>query len=530
MFDMLQGAAHFSKIDLRSDYYQLRIKDEDISKTAFKTRYGHYEFLVMSFGLTNGLAVFMDLMNREFKPFLNRFVIVFIDDVLINSRSQGEHKNHLRNVLQTLQEHQLYAKFSKCEFWLHSVAFLGMLYPKMAKSSLVECIKATQYEDERLCKYKDDALDGKNKDMVVESDGVLRMGGRLCVANVDGLRQAILEEAHNFRYTIYPGSTKMYYDLKQFYWWEDRLTKSTHFLPIKTTYEGTRYTYIFMNEIVRLHGVPVSIISDRGSQFTSSFWKYFQEALCTRVDFSTAFLPEIDGQLKHNIQILEDILRACILEFGGSWDTYLPLVEFAYSNSFQSSIQMAPYEALYGRRCCSPIGWFEAGETNLLGCDLVQEAIDKVQLISQRLLTAQSRQKSYADKIRRDLMFKIGDKVFLRVSPMKGVMRFGKRVFHVSMLKKYIPDSSQVLEAPTIPLDKKLSYEEEPMAIVDRQLKKLRGNWKMLCKSSILIYFSLQFKYLKGFTRYKKFNTNKSYSGQIMQLEVDSMLLDDKFT
>nr|XP_033509571.1 uncharacterized protein LOC117274402 [Nicotiana tomentosiformis] len=180
---------------------------------------------------------------------------------------------------------------------------------------------------------------------------------------------------------------------------------------------------------------------------------------------------------------------------------------------------MAPYKALYGRRYRCPIGWFETCETNLLGPDLVQEAIDKVQLIRQRLLTAQSRQKSYADKRRRDLVFTIGDKVFLHVSPMKGVMQFGKRgklsprfigpyeildrvgvvayclalppelsfihpVFNVSMLRKYILDSSHVLEAPTIPLDEKLSYEEEPMAIVDRQI-----DWRKL-------YELLEVKYL----------------------------------
>ncbi|XP_070019743.1 uncharacterized protein [Nicotiana sylvestris] len=130
MFDQLQGAAHFSKIDIRSGYYQLRIKDEDISKTAFRTRYGHYEFLVMPFGLTNAPATFMDLMNRVFKPFLDRFVIIFIHDILIYSRSQGEHENHLRTILQTLREHRLYAKFSKCEFWLDSVAFLWHVVSK----------------------------------------------------------------------------------------------------------------------------------------------------------------------------------------------------------------------------------------------------------------------------------------------------------------------------------------------------------------------------------------------------------------
>nr|XP_016499250.1 PREDICTED: RNA-directed DNA polymerase homolog [Nicotiana tabacum] len=119
----LQGATHFSRIDLHSGYHQLRIKDEDISKTTFRTRCGHYKFLVMLFGLTNAPAAFMDLMNMVFKSFLDRFVIVFIDDILIYSSSYGEHEDHLRTVLQTLREYQLYAKFLKCEFWLDSVAF-----------------------------------------------------------------------------------------------------------------------------------------------------------------------------------------------------------------------------------------------------------------------------------------------------------------------------------------------------------------------------------------------------------------------
>ncbi|WMV49423.1 hypothetical protein MTR67_042808 [Solanum verrucosum] len=219
----------------------------------------------------------------------------------------------------------------------------------------------------------------------------------------------------------------MYQDLHQLYWWEewkweritmdfitglprtlkgydsiwvivDRLTKSAYFLPVKTTYNGARYAQIYIDEIVRLHGVPISIISDGGSQFTSHFWKAFQGALGTQVELSTAFHPQIDGQSERTIQTLEDMLRSCVLDFGGSWDKYLPLTEFAYNNSFQANTQMAPYEALYGRRCRSPIGWFEAGEAKVLGPDLVKSLIDKVQLIRQRLLAAQSRQKAYADK------------------------------------------------------------------------------------------------------------------------------------
>ncbi|KAM2616927.1 hypothetical protein TB1_033384 [Malus domestica] len=125
LFDQLRGACVFSKIDLRSGYYQLKMKNEDVPKTAFRTRYGHYEFLVMPFGLTNAPVAFMDLMNRVFQPYLDRFVIVFIDNILVYSKSKAEHARHLKLVLSSLREHQLYAKFSKCEFWLNQVAFLG---------------------------------------------------------------------------------------------------------------------------------------------------------------------------------------------------------------------------------------------------------------------------------------------------------------------------------------------------------------------------------------------------------------------
>ncbi|GJY15651.1 putative reverse transcriptase domain-containing protein [Tanacetum coccineum] len=127
LFDQLQGSSVYSKIDLRSGYHQLRVRDEDIPKTAFRTRYGHYEFQVMPFGLTNAPAVFMDLMNRVCKPYLDKFVIVFIDDILIYSRNKEEHANHLRIILELLKKEKLYAKFSKCDFWIHIVQFLGHL-------------------------------------------------------------------------------------------------------------------------------------------------------------------------------------------------------------------------------------------------------------------------------------------------------------------------------------------------------------------------------------------------------------------
>ena len=140
----------------------------------------------------------------------------------------------------------------------------------------------------------------------------------------------------------------------------DRLTKSAHFLPVRSSYSAEQLARVYIREIVRLHGVPVSIISERGSQFTSSFWRAFQRELGTRIDLSTAFHPQTDGQSERTIQVLEDMLRACVLEFKGPWEDHLPFAEFAYNNSYHSCIQMAPFEALYGRRCRTPVGWYES--------------------------------------------------------------------------------------------------------------------------------------------------------------------------
>ena len=178
----------------------------------------------------------------------------------------------------------------------------------------------------------------------------------------------------------------------------DRLTRTTHFLLVKTTFSAAQYAQVYLDKIIPLHGVPLTIISNKGTQFTSHFLQYFQQALGTQLHFSIAFYPQTDGQSKQMIQILEDMLKACILEFKGNWDKYLPLIEFAYNNSYQSSIQMAPFEELYGRRYKSLVGWFEPGETKLLGPDLVTNALEKVQVIRDRLKAINDRQKSYVDK------------------------------------------------------------------------------------------------------------------------------------
>ncbi|GJZ83576.1 DNA/RNA polymerases superfamily protein [Tanacetum coccineum] len=180
----------------------------------------------------------------------------------------------------------------------------------------------------------------------------------------------------------------------------DRLTKSAHFLPIRKNYGISKLAEIFRQEIVRLHGTPTSIVSDRDPKFTSRFWKGLQKAWGTRLKFSTTFHPQTDGQSERTIQTLEDMLRACALEWTGSWDEYLCLVEFAYNNSWHASIKAAPFELLYGRKCRAPICWDEVGERLIEGPELIEITNEKVVVAKEKLKEARSRQKSYADKHR----------------------------------------------------------------------------------------------------------------------------------
>ena len=161
----------------------------------------------------------------------------------------------------------------------------------------------------------------------------------------------------------------------------DRLTKSAHFLPVRFDYSMDRLAELYVSEIVRLHGIPLLIVSDRDPRFTSRFWKELQSAFNTRLNFSTAFHPQTDGQSERVIQVLEDMLRGYVLDFLGSWDRYIPLMEFSYNNSYQFSIGMASYEALYGRRCRTPMCWAEMDEHKIIGPDLVKDTEEKVQII-----------------------------------------------------------------------------------------------------------------------------------------------------
>ncbi|OMP06578.1 reverse transcriptase [Corchorus capsularis] len=680
---------------------------------------------VMPFGLTNAPAAFMDLMNRVFHLYHDKFVIVFIDDILVYSRNENEHANHLRIVLQTLREHELYAKLSKCEFWLQEVGFLGHVvsrdgiyvdsgkveailnwerpktvteirsflrlagyyrrfvedfsliaapltrltrkgvrfvwderlmppnkglgcvlmqdgkvvanasrqlkkheenYPthdlelaavvfalkiwrhylygetcriftdhkslkyimtqselnlrqrrwlelikdydliidyhpgkanvvadalsrKASNSSalaaikvsyfpqligirslgvtleiehnsaaliarfevrptLTDKIKERQQNDDKLMEEFRKLWSGEATEYRIRNDGILLFKERICIPKDDVIRKAILEEAHSSAFAMHPGSTKMYQTIKESYWWPGMKREIAEFVArclicqqVKAEHQkptGTlqplpipqwKWEHITMDFVV---GLP------RTQAGNNVIW-----VIVDRLTKAAHFLPIRNGwTLEH------------LAKF---WDVHLPLIEFAYNNSYHASIGMPPYEVLYGRKCRTPLCWDEVGERQLLGRELVEITAGKVKIIRDHLKVAQDRQKSYADIRRKELEFEIGDKVFLKVAPWKGVIRFRKAgklnpryigpfiitqqigpvayrldlsselerihdVFHISMLKKYVPDDSHILEAPPIELKENMSFEVQPIEILDRQIRFLRNKQIPLVK------------------------------------------------
>nr|GEY22431.1 reverse transcriptase domain-containing protein [Tanacetum cinerariifolium] len=531
LFDQLQGSSVYSKIDLRSGYQQLRVREQDVPKTAFRTRYRHYEFQVMPFELTNAPTVFMDLMNRVCKPYLDKFLIVFIDDILIYSKDEKEHKEHLKAILELLKKEELYAKFSKYEFWIPKVQFLDhvidsqgihvdptkivsikdwaspktpiemrqflglvgyyrrfiegflkiaktmtKLTQKGGKFDWVEKQEATfQLLKKKLCSTPILALPEGSKDfmneaqkpeniknedvggMLVENskdlekhkiekleprtNGTLCLNGRSWLPCYGDLRIVIMHESYKSKYSIHLGSKKMYQDMKRLYWWPNMKVDIA-------TYR--------------------SLMKDLG----------------TSLDMSTAYHLKADGQSERTIQTLKDMLRACAIDFEKGWVKHLSLVEFSYNNSYHANIKTIPFKALYGRKCRSPICWTKVGEAQLLGLELIQKTTEKFIQIKQIMQAAHDRQKSYADLKRKLMKFQIGDRVMLKVLDKVGTVAYKLELpqelsrvhntFHVSNLKKCHVDKPLAVLLDGLHVDDKLHFVEEPVEIVDREVKRLK--------------------------------------------------------
>jgi hypothetical protein len=281
----------------------------------------------------------------------------------------------------------------------------------------------------------------------------------------------------------------------------DRLTKSAHFIPIATIYRVRQYVELYISHIIRYHDIPKTIISDRGSIFIARSWEKLHECLGTHLIRSSAYHPR---QTERVNQIIKDKLCACVLMDGPKWDKHLPLAEFSYNNSYQESIKMSPFEALYGRPCRTPLSWSEFGERVIFGPDIMTEAEGKVKQIQANIIAIQSHQKSYTDKRHNPLEFEVGDHVYLRVSPMKYIRCFGIKgklapryigpysiidkygptsyqmelpaklsgvhnVFHISQLKRCLKPPTDVVIEDIIPLEPNLTYEAYPIKVLDQQ-------------------------------------------------------------
>ncbi|GJV70399.1 putative reverse transcriptase domain-containing protein [Tanacetum coccineum] len=267
------------------------------------------------------------------------------------------------------------------------------------------------------------------------TDGTLCLNGRSWLPCYDDLRTVDMHESHKSKYSIPSRSEQMYQDVL-------RTSETIGFvgttrdtsMEVGQYHDGFCHTklpkssqgYDTIWEVVTRHGIPVSIICDRDPRFASNFWRSLQKALGTSLDMSTAYHPQTDGQSERTIQTLEDMLRACVIDFGNGWVKHLPLVEFSYNNSYHASIKAAPLRHFPCRKCRS-LCWAEVGEVQLTGPEIVQETTEKIIQVKQRMQAARDRQKSYADLKRKPMEFEVGDKVMLKVSPWKGVVRFGKK-------------------------------------------------------------------------------------------------------
>nr|GEW11621.1 hypothetical protein [Tanacetum cinerariifolium] len=372
--------------------------------------------------------------------------------------------------------------------WVHALVMnIGLDLPRQILEARMEATKPENLKSEDV----GGMLMGNSKDP--EKPGKEKLEPRadetLCLNN---LRTLIIHESHKSKYFAQPGSDKIYQNMKLLYWWPnmkadiatykwdnitmdfftkfpkiqsgndtiwvvvDRLTKSAHFLPIKETDPMDKLARLYPQEVVTRHGIPVSIICDSDPRFTSIFWKAFQKAICIWLDMSMAYHLETDGQSKRIIHTLEDMLRACVIDFGNA----------------------APFEALYGQTCRSPICWVKVRDSQLIGPELIHETIEKIVQIKQRIQAAQDRQKSYADIRRKPLEFQVGDRhvegtIAYRLRLLEQLSRVHS-TFHVSNIKKCLSDKPLAISLDEVHIDDKLRFVEEPVEVMDHEVKRLK--------------------------------------------------------
>ncbi|GJU17895.1 putative reverse transcriptase domain-containing protein [Tanacetum coccineum] len=598
---------------LRSGYHQLRVREQDISKTAFRTRYGHYEFQVMPFGLTNApadekeheehLKAILELLKKEQlyanAPILSlpegsedfmvycdashkglgavlmqrEKVIAYASRRLkVHEKNYTTHDLELGSVVFALKIWRHYLYGTRCTVftdhkslqhildqkelnmrqrrWLEllsdydcdiryhpgkaNVVADALSHKERTEPLLVRALVMTIGLDlpKRILEAQIEAQKPENlvnedvggiirRDIPKErleprADGTLCLHGRSWIPCYGDLRSVIMHESHKSKYSIHPGSEKMYQDVKKLYWWPNMkadiatyvskcLTcarvKAEHQRPsgllvqpeipewksdnitmdfitkLPRSSQGFETIWVIVDRLTKsAHFLPI-----RENDPLDKLARSFQKALGTDISMSTAYHSETDDQSERTIQTLKDMLRACA----------------------------APYEALYGRKCRSPVCWAKVGEAQLTGPELIQETTEKIVLIKQRMQAAQDRQKSYADRKRKPMEFEVGDRVMLKVSPWKGVVRFGKRgklnpryvgpfkvlakvgkvayrlelpqelsrvhhTFHVSNLKKCYADEPLVMPLEGIHVDDKLQFVEEPVEIMEREIKRLK--------------------------------------------------------
>nr|GEZ66631.1 retrovirus-related Pol polyprotein from transposon 17.6 [Tanacetum cinerariifolium] len=421
LFYQLQGSSVYSKIDLRSGYHQFRVREEDIPKTAFRTCYGHYEFQVMSFGLTNAPAVkfeWGDTQEAAFQLLKQKLrsarilalpegsgdFIVYCDasikglgDVLmqrekvisytscqlkIHEKNYTTHDLKLGAVVFALKIWRHYLYGTKCTVFTDHKSLQHIIDQK-------ELNKRQRRWLELLSDYDFDIRYHPGKENVVadalggkEREPPLRIRALVMTIGLDLPKQILnaqteARKPENIKKEDVGGMlVENSRDPEKVI--VDRLTKSAIFTPMRETNPMDKLARMYLKEVVTRHGMPVSIICDRDPRFASDLWRSLHNALGTNLDMSTMYHPQTDGQSERTIQTLEDMLCACTIDFGKSWVNHFPLVEFSYNNSYHASIKAAPFEALYGQKCRSPICWTEVREAQILGPKLIQETTEKI--------------------------------------------------------------------------------------------------------------------------------------------------------